>query len=362
MGPVNQSGRRLPALLAAGLLILFSACEAPPEPTLAPALWQDFETRFIRSGRVIDTGNGGISHSEGQGFGMLFAVAAGDRNGFTDLWHWTARVLQRDDGLLRWRYAPCPSRDARCITDDNNASDGDLLVAWALLRAHEAWGDTAHREAAQRIIAAIERQLVVKHAGYTLLLPGAAGFRHGDDVTVNLSYWVFPALEAFLQHSDGPWQALIESGLSLIDAARFGEAQLPPDWLQVGADLRPSPRFPTRYGFDAVRIPLYMTWAGLAPDDNWRAFRGFWQRDPVPAWVDLSDDSSAEFAWSRGMARIADLVGSGPDLVGSGPDADGVGSEERQGPSGPSIEDTHNDYYSQALLLLSHIAATERPS
>lgn len=356
MEPVNQRGRRLLALLAASVLTLFSACEAPPEPTLAPALWQDFEQRFIRSGRVIDTGNGGISHSEGQGFGMLFAVAAGDRESFDNLWQWTARVLQRDDGLLRWRYAPCPQQNARCVTDDNNASDGDLLVAWALLRAHEAWGDRAYREAAQRIIAAIAGQLVIRHEGYTLLLPGVAGFRHGDDVTVNLSYWVFPALTAFLQqHSNGPWQALIDSGVALVDTARFGAAHLPPDWLQVGDDLQPSPRFPTRYGFDAVRIPLYMTWAGLAPADNWRALRRFWQRDPVPAWVDLSDDSSAEFAWSRGMARVADLVVSGPD-------AGGPGAGERPGLSRAGTGDTHNDYYSQALLLLSHIAATERPS
>ena len=31
------------------------------------------------TGRVVDTGNGLISHSEGQGYGMLLAVAAGDR-------------------------------------------------------------------------------------------------------------------------------------------------------------------------------------------------------------------------------------------------------------------------------------------
>ncbi|MEQ8515585.1 MAG: glycosyl hydrolase family 8, partial [Chromatocurvus sp.] len=302
------------ALLMPALLALLSACESPREPALDPALWDDFQAHFVRDGRVIDTGNGDISHSEGQGYGMLLAVAAHEQGRLDDLWQWTTRVLQRDDGLLRWRYTPCTAADARCVSDDNNASDGDLLVAWALLRAHEAWGDAAYRVAAGRILEAVERQLVVERGQYTLLLPGAVGFRHDDAITLNLSYWVFPALQAFARERPaGPWQALIDSGAALIDTARFGAAQLPPDWLELDDDgLRPSPRFAPRYGFDAVRIPLYLAWAGMTPADDWHAFQQLWQRDPVPAWVDLIDDSTAEYRWSPGMASVARLVGSGP--------------------------------------------------
>src|SRR5487761_2690925 len=58
-------------------------------------LWQDWSKRFVRpSGRVVDTGNHGISHSEGQGYGMLLAVAAGDRPAFDRLWAWTRANLQ----------------------------------------------------------------------------------------------------------------------------------------------------------------------------------------------------------------------------------------------------------------------------
>ncbi|MEG9529489.1 MAG: glycosyl hydrolase family 8, partial [Hyphomicrobiales bacterium] len=42
--------------------------------------WRAYRSRFITDqGRVVDTANGQISHSEGQGYGMLLAVAAGDR-------------------------------------------------------------------------------------------------------------------------------------------------------------------------------------------------------------------------------------------------------------------------------------------
>lgn len=342
MGRVKLTARPATAFLVMALALL-GACQSSREPSLDPALWQDFQQRFVQDGRVVDSGNDDISHSEGQGYGLLLAVAADDRRGFDALWQWTAQVLQRDDALLRWRYTPCPARNASCVTDNNNASDGDLLVAWALLRAHDSWGDAAYRDAALSMLATIAEQLVTAHAGYTLLLPGADGFRHDTGITVNLSYWVFPALQAFHRAQPaGPWRALIDSGLALVDSARFGDAHLPPDWLQLGDDgLQPSPRFPTRYGYDAVRIPLYMAWAGLAPADDWRGLKQLWQRDPVPAWVDLSDGSTAEYAWSPGMASVAALVGL-TGLVRSDPIAE--------------------DYYSHTLLLLTRLAAAERES
>jgi endoglucanase len=95
------------------------------------AAWRDYKSRFIsEQGRVIDTANGGISHSEGQGYGMLLAVAADDRAGFDALWGWTrANLMVRDDELIAWRWEP----DKRpAVADMNDAADGDLLVAWAL--------------------------------------------------------------------------------------------------------------------------------------------------------------------------------------------------------------------------------------
>ena len=348
MGPVTRRSASA-ALLLLVLLALLAGCERPRAPTLEQAEWAEFKQRFVRDGRVIDTGNEGISHSEGQGYGMLLAVAADDRDGFESMREWTFSTLQREDALLRWRYTPCSAADASCVSDDNNASDGDLLVAWALLRAHETWDRHLYRAQAQRILDAVEEQLVIQAQGYTLLLPGAEGFRHGDALTLNLSYWIFPALQAFAaQRPDGPWQALIDSGLRLIDAARFGEARLPPDWLELDAKgLRPSPRFPARYGYDAVRLPLYMHWAGLSPADDWQAFTALWQRDPVPAWVDLDNNSQAEYAWSAGMAAVASFIA---------PPSSGLAEKAAR-----LAKDEPKDYYSHSLLLLTRLAAAERP-
>ncbi|KIN72600.1 hypothetical protein Z949_1777 [Sulfitobacter guttiformis KCTC 32187] len=45
--------------------------------------WSAWKGRFLSGdGRIIDDGNGGISHSEGQGFGALLAQANDDRSAF----------------------------------------------------------------------------------------------------------------------------------------------------------------------------------------------------------------------------------------------------------------------------------------
>ena len=71
------------------LLALGGAALVPAAARGAPAAdaWPAFKARYMApEGRIVDTGNGGISHSEGQGYGMLLAEAAGDRAAFDRLW------------------------------------------------------------------------------------------------------------------------------------------------------------------------------------------------------------------------------------------------------------------------------------
>jgi endoglucanase len=53
--------------------------------TPAHAVLADFRSwasSYMRQGRVIDWQQNAISHSEGQGWGLLLAQAAGDRKAF----------------------------------------------------------------------------------------------------------------------------------------------------------------------------------------------------------------------------------------------------------------------------------------
>src|SRR5258708_4404011 len=83
--------------------------------------WRAFAAGYIApEGRVVDTGNGGVTHSEGQGYGLLFAEHFDDRPTFDSLLGWTQANLRRSgDALHAWRYKPNASVP---VEDLNNAT------------------------------------------------------------------------------------------------------------------------------------------------------------------------------------------------------------------------------------------------
>jgi Endoglucanase Y len=87
------------ALSIIGFLCVLMSCTTKDDSEFK-AQFMAYKALFIDGGRVIDTGNGDVSHSEGQGYGMLFAIAADDKATFDALWQWTKSTLMRKDGLL----------------------------------------------------------------------------------------------------------------------------------------------------------------------------------------------------------------------------------------------------------------------
>lgn len=323
------------ALLAVmGLMSLSSgACAQPPLSANSLAPWQDYRRRFITAdGRVVDTGNKGVSHSEGQGFGLLMALHANDRDSFSSLFQWTEKTLTHpDSGLYAWRYDPSSPTP---VADPNNATDGDILIAWALQLAGRRWRNSAYSERAKRLKRAILDEATLSFAGHQLLLPGRIGFAKDEAVVLNPSYYVWPALDDFAAE-DEAWKPLIQQGLDLTAAAGFGRWRLPTDWTQIDREGLVSPAMdrPARFGFDAVRVPLYLAWSGrmnaLAP------FRRYWtetrKANGWPAWIDVTTDEVAPYLASDGVRAIAALTLGQP--------LDGVSSPE--------------DYYSQSLYMLA---------
>jgi endo-1,4-beta-D-glucanase Y len=217
-------------------------------------------------GRIVDDANNNISHSEGQGYGLLLAVLALDRPTFTKIWSFTkTQQLLRDDGLVAWRWDPAASPH---VGDANNASDGDILIAYALALAGESWTSPELTAAAQDLARAIGRVLVKRVDDRTVLMPAAKGFGPGerpDGPVVNLSYWIFEALPVLAKLApDTDWSALADSGRDLVLASRFGPDRLPANWISIHA-AAPAPAlgFDPLFGYDAIRIPLYLVRAGL---------------------------------------------------------------------------------------------------
>ncbi len=295
-------------LLALVLFLFF-----PRDPYALPGSdWRTFKQRFLAGdGRVIDDGNGGISHSEGQGYGMLLAVAFQDRGAFDKMWDWTSTHLRRkEDTLFSWKWTP---EDGGKVADVNNATDGDLLLAWALQRAFREWGDYKYQSAAaQIIISLIDKTTIDTHLGLQLL-PGLEGFKKSGGVILNPSYSIFPAFaELGVAFPSKKWEALHAGGDALLASARFGKWSLPPDWALVAATwVALAPDHAPDFGYNAIRVPLNLAWADpasplLAP------FAKFWTGlptdRPVPDTVNLTTDSFGPYPALPGMMAVRQLV------------------------------------------------------
>lgn len=268
-----------------------------PTWALPAAVWAAWRQAFLDpSGRVVDTANGGISHSEGQGYGLLLAVYARDRATFDQIWTFTfTELLIRDDGLPAWKWVP--NRKPH-VADINNATDGDLLIAWALAEAGDLWHDPRYLDAARQMARAIWKVDVRTFDGRNVLIPGAVGFDHtatGGGMVVNPSYWVFEAFEklAVIEPSLD-WKSLEASGLDLVQRARFGSYQLTSDWVAMSSEgeLSPAKGFEPLFGYNSLRIPLYLLAAGHADRERLGPIFQAWTRNggdrPLIVDVDTS--------------------------------------------------------------------------
>lgn len=303
--------------------------------------WSAFKSRFMTpEGRIVDTGNNNVSHTEGQGYGMLMAVAWNDRASFTTLWNWTQQNLKNNaNGLFYWRYIPNATPH---VSDKNDASDGNVLIAWALLKAGEKWHVDAWLQASDAIQRAIVEHDVTRYAGYTVMLPGAQGFNKNSYVVLNPSYFLFSAWRDFARRSHlQVWDKLINDGMTLLENMRFGDSGLPVDWVALNADgtLAPAAGWPPRFSYDAVRIPLNL-YAYDASSLRLVPFQRFWMQFPrlqTPAWIDVLNNNKAPYNMNGGLLAVRDLT------LGDTRQINGILSENQ-------------DYYSASLQLLTLMA------
>ena len=333
--------------------------------------WNAFASHFLSpEGRVVDTANGGITHSEGQGWAMLFALRAGDRPRFGRIADWTRENLRHaSHGLHAWGGTGSDGSE-----DPNNATDGDLFIATALILAGEQWGRPDWRASGLATAQDILRMLPRRVGGRLVLLPGLRGFERGGEVIVNPSYYAFPMLRVLARALPDPlWLDLATDGLALLRDSCFGVHGLPADWVAVSqADGRVTPAegWPARFSYDAVRVPLWLGWAGLVDEPGLRGPAAYWAEAPrpPPAWVDLRSAEAAPVPALPGMAAVADLAmrrtglavaARQPDGASRAPRRDGNPSASlRDGNPPASLRD--DNYYSAALSLLAALA--DRPA
>lgn len=302
-------------------------------------------------GRVIDRGQGDMSHSEGQALTMLLAVAHDDQETFARVWNWTVKNLAvRPDGLLAWSWGQrLPGRWE--VMDLNNASDGDLLAAWALVAAGNKWDQKEYLEQGLALAKAVKDHVVMERDGRLCLLPGYQGFTRQGGVVLNPSYFVFPAFRAMAEAQDRAfWEKLRTDSLFLLSACRTSSLGLPPDWFVWDGKLAgPWEDRGLVYGYEAVRIPLY-----LSLDRNLDALPGVEGLldlavglGRVPLSVDLARDSVSLLEAPAGFQAILARAAADRNRTAQ--------SEALWISAAVRLEQDAQDYYSRVLYLLARM-------
>jgi endoglucanase len=263
-----------PAALAFGLLASLGASipTAASAATAAPCDWpayRSFVERFVQAdGRVIDYSTPTQqTTSEGQSYGMFFALVANDRATFDRLLGWTRTNLAGNQfdvqnlSLPAWQWGKKPD-GSYGVLDPNSASDSDLWIAYDLLQAGHLWRDTGYTKLGEALATQIASKEVVNLAGLgPMLLPGPQGFQSGGVTRLNPSYLPLPVLRALAKaQPGGPWSKLADNALQLIKTtAPQGFA---PDWAAWRAgQFVVDPKNGDTGSYDAIRAYL---WAGMA--------------------------------------------------------------------------------------------------
>lgn len=261
-----------------------------------PDYWEKYRSTFVSDdGRIVDYFQDKTSHSEGQGYGMVLALAHKDKATFERIWRWTDNnLLKRKDHLFAWQWGERPNGDWD-ILDYNNATDGDILIAYALLRAGKEWDNPAYREQGMKTAGAIRKKLATSWKEYSLLLPGYEGFQKRNRLSINPSYFILPAFRLFAKTENSQfWDKIYSDSISIIGKGQFGKWGLPSDWIELSeSGMEPDTGKSPYFGYNAVRVLLYLSYESKPeyPSGLKKIFSSYKKNGYIPLRIDLERES-----------------------------------------------------------------------
>lgn len=251
----------------AGLLSCSLPADAKESKCEIWPAWDNFRAKFVSDeGRVVDRSlPQHVTTSEGQSYGLMFALIANDRATFDLILRWTENNLANGDltsQLPAWNWGK-RADGTWGVIDSNAAADADLWIAYALGEAGRLWKIPKYTALAELLAARILREEAVEIPGLGLaLLPGPKGF-HPDDVTwrLNPSYLPMQIMRRFaLVYPGSGWSRIAETSLEII--VRSTSSGFVPEWVdyQAGKGFLSDGSTLSLPGFNAIRVYL---WAGM---------------------------------------------------------------------------------------------------
>ena len=138
------------------LACLISAVFAAPAG--AWELWDQFKaTNLTPEGRVVDYSEAKlITTSEGQSYGMFFALVANDKKAFDEMFAWTEKNLGENQPAWLWGIPDGTPNGTGKILDTNNATDSDMWIAYCLIEAARIWNDPSYLPKADGYLAKLK--------------------------------------------------------------------------------------------------------------------------------------------------------------------------------------------------------------
>jgi len=331
-----------------GILCLLAGCANYPQP------WIHYKDTFLEEGRIIDTGNNDISHSEGQGYGLLLALLFNDRKSFDDIWQWTKSRLQiREDALFAWKWEKTDS-NTYSVTDQNNATDGDLLIALALRLAADRWHSNAYREESNQISAAILKHLTLPVGqDKVVLLPAEFGFKKEQHIAFNPSYQILKAYQVIASTpNQTQWRQISQTAEQFINASLNPDTRLPPDWITFNYQKQSfsselNTLWPTKrdyFGDEAIRVFLYQLWKPKLVLEPTYLFREFERTGKISRFI----ESETNETFKEALAGYYAILAINANRLGKDELARGLLERAQK-----KLESESGDYYSHTLYLLA---------
>ncbi|HYD81024.1 MAG TPA: cellulose synthase complex periplasmic endoglucanase BcsZ [Paucimonas sp.] len=231
--------------------------------------WESFRARFVAdSGRVIDP----VAHttSEGQSYGLFFALVANDPAAFASILRWTEDNLAGGDLTARlpaWQWGK-QNENAWGVIDDNAASDSDMWIAYSLLEAGRLWRMPKYAALGQLLAERILREESVQLPGLgRTVLPGPRGFQpRAGTARLNPSYFPLQLVQRLAGlFPDSAWKEVAAGAVEIV--VRSAPKGFAPEWVIYQADggFRPDPESNAVGSFNAIRVYL---WAGMLAEDE----------------------------------------------------------------------------------------------
>lgn len=215
--------------------LIFLFCALLSTSVFAWDLWDEFKAvNVTEEGRVVDYSDTKlITTSEGQSYGMFFALVANDRQSFDKILQWSEKNLGEDQPAWLWGIPDGKKDGQGKILDTNNATDADMWIAYSLLEAARIWHEPKYMSLANKYLAKLKEMVRDIPTIGKVILPGRVGFEDKGIITLNPSYYPPHILRRFAEH-DSYWLPVLEGSINaMIRSAPTGVA---PDWSKFNAE------------------------------------------------------------------------------------------------------------------------------